>query len=65
MKNSIEDINDYMPHVTIHGKKALHVLPLSVFRNIVQGKMKLSEVEDFDDFMPKVIEEWLELLNMN
>lgn len=59
----IIDINDHRAHFVIQGNKAIHVVPLGMMIDIANGKLKASEVEDLDDFLPQVIIEWLENLD--
>lgn len=53
-------LSDLRPHVTIHGKESAHVCPVAMFRDIADGKLKPSDVEDIDDLFPPIIKEWLE-----
>lgn len=56
---NIHNIEDQKPHVTITGLKNAHVVPLVLIENIASGKIKVSEVEQGDDFIPTLIKEWL------
>ena len=47
--------------VALPGLSAIHVVPLSLLRRMATGEIKVSEVDDFDDFIPLIIREWLEM----
>jgi len=59
----IIDINDHRAHFVIQGRKSTHVVPLGMMIDIANGKLKASDVDDLDDFLPQVITEWLENLD--
>ena len=56
---TVHNIEDQKPHVTITGFKRVHAVPISMLQDIVSGKLKLSDVDDFEDFIPILIGEWL------
>lgn len=60
MADKVININEFRPHVMVEGFKSVHVFPLAMLEDIISGKLKVSEVEEFDDFMPMIIKEWLE-----
>lgn len=60
---NIYEIEDYRPHITIQGFKSVHVLPVSLIEDIATGQIKISDVEGVDDFMPTLINEWLNNLS--
>ena len=57
---SLHELDEYRPHKAIHGKVMLHILPLRTLKDIANRKLKVSDVEGIDDFMPTIIAEWLE-----
>lgn len=56
--------DEYNQCVTIRvlRKNAIHIIPLSFFTDVVNGKRSITELEKFEDVVPKIIEEWLESL---
>lgn len=39
--------------------KTAYVIPHSMFERIASGHLKISEVEEFDNFGPTIIKEWM------
>lgn len=56
---SIYHIDDHKPHMTIKGFKSVHVVPVSLIEDIASGKIKISDIDEFDDFLPTLIQEWI------
>lgn len=56
---NIINIEDQKPHVRVTGLKTQHVIPVELLNNIASGKIKVSEVDFSDDFIPTLIKEWL------
>lgn len=57
--NKIINIEDQKPHKRVTGLKMEHVIPVELLNNIASGKIKVSEVDYSDDFIPTLIKEWL------
>ncbi len=55
----IYHIEDHKPHMTIQGLNAVHVVPVSLIEDIASGKIKISDIDEFDDFLPTLIQEWI------
>ena len=53
------ELDDYRPHVTVQGLRAVHVFPVKMLEKVISGELKESDIEDLDDFIPKIIDEWL------
>jgi len=60
MKTKIHYIEDYKPHLVVHGRNAVHSFPLEFFNAIVNQAIKISEADDLDDWLPTIIHEWLD-----
>ena len=58
------NIEDYKPHLTIVCEKGIHIIPLSVFKKIVDFKLKITELEDYETIIPRILEEWLAFLKV-
>lgn len=56
---SVVQLEDYKPHVMIQGLKDVHIIPQSVLEDVLDGKIKASELEGIDDFFPAIVYEWL------
>jgi len=62
---SITNIEDGRPHITIQGIKSVHVMPVLLIEDIISGKIKISDVEDANDFIPTLIKEWWSFKSWN
>ena len=61
MINNVVSLDDRRPHITIADANGdYHVIPLSTFHGIIDGKMKASRLDDFELIVPRIIQEWLE-----
>lgn len=56
---TVHNIEDQKSHFTIPGLKNVHVVPLVLLEDIASGKIKISDVEQGNDFIPTLIKEWL------
>lgn len=63
MSDNVINLDDQRPHTIIQGIKATHVIPTSALEEMASGELKVSDTEQFDDFLPTIIQEWLELTN--
>lgn len=57
--NNVINIEEDKPHVTINGLNNVHVVPLSLIEDIATGRIKLSDVDGANDFIPTLLIEWL------
>jgi len=55
------NLDEKRPHVVLPGLSAVHVVPLQLLQRMATWGIKVSEVDDFDDFIPLIIREWLEI----
>ena len=63
--SDVKNLDDYRPHftVTVHSG-ARHVIPVSFFRNVASGKVKLSDMEHGDAIARVIVAEWLAEIHM-
>lgn len=59
----VVQLDERRPHVVIEGMEAIHVVPTSVFYDVVDGKINVSDIESSDDIMRSIIQEWLYFIN--
>lgn len=59
MGDNIISLDDHREHFVIPGLKDVHVVPRVMLEKIAEGKLKVEEIEDINDFLPTVITEWL------
>jgi hypothetical protein len=55
----VTNIDDYRQHLVIQGDN-IHVIPMKMFLRIAKRELKSKDIEDLDDILPVIINEWLE-----
>lgn len=59
--SNVTDINDQKPHLVIPGVQNVHVLPRSLIEDVINGDKDITEIEEYYDFLPTILKEWIEL----
>jgi hypothetical protein len=63
MKNmTVTDIEDRKPHLTIQCKDAIHVLPVSTLYDVIEGKLKFTDIDRHEDLIKPILKEYLDSL---
>jgi hypothetical protein len=59
--DGIVDIEDFKPHITVNGGNAfgVHVVPVSMIQNIIDGKIRFSGIDRGDELRSAILKEWL------
>ena len=60
-QDNVVSLDEHRPHLVFmleDGK--VHVIPVSVFRDIVAGTLKLTDIDDWEMFSRYIIKAWLE-----
>lgn len=52
---NVTDIEEAKPHLTIVGLEKVHVIPLSLIRDMAKGRIKITDVEGVNDFLPAIL----------
>lgn len=53
-------LDDNRKHVNVEDiDNNIHVIPLSVFNDIITGKISVIDLEDYEKIIPVIISEWL------
>lgn len=58
----VED-EDKEPHLTINCEDGVHVIPVALLEDVVSGRAELTEIENWEPILKKVLAEWLSSLN--
>lgn len=62
--DNVIDMADRKPHAAIFTPDGnAHVVPISMLKNIADGKMSIDEVADRDQIVRAIIAEWLRLIH--
>ena len=59
MSDFVTNIDDYRQYLVIQGD-SIHVVPMKMFSRITKRELKSKDIEDLDDILPVIINEWLE-----
>ena len=63
--SNVKELDDYRPHFTITTHSGVrHVIPVSFFRNVANGKAKLSDMDHGDAIARVIVAEWLAEIHM-
>ena len=58
--NNVARLDDHGQHINIQTENGdVHVIPVSVFRHIVAGKLTVNRVADFIPIYREITREWL------
>ncbi len=56
---NVTDISEQRPHLTVQGKEAVHILPVSLIRDVAEGKKCITEIDYWEDFLPAILSDYL------
>jgi len=60
----VTSLDDHRPHVTIQVSNGdCHVIPVSVFQDVVRGRLRVSEIDCYEVIVQAIIRDWLADLN--
>lgn len=65
MSDNVVYINprqDEGPCVNIRTPKAVHVVPLSFFHDVIEGQTSFSVLDDGEEILREILSDWLKLL---
>jgi len=57
--NNVHDISDHKPHIVLQTMKATRVLPVSLIKDVINGKKDITDIEDYEDILSAILTEWL------
>jgi len=63
--NNIINIEDYIDdrHVTIQTiDNNVHVLPWVLFKRLVAGEIKITDIDDYDKIIISIVDDWMNFL---
>ena len=63
--DSVVEMSDYKPHVVIQGLERVHVISMQTIQNVANRKLVWSKIEDSDDMIPAILQEWLKFIRRN
>ena len=62
-KGKVFRIDDYRKHLVINegiiGNSDVHVLPLSVIEDFIEGRLQYAEIDGFEVIVKCILQEWL------
>jgi hypothetical protein len=62
--DGVIDIEDFKSHITVNGGNdfGVHVVPVSMIQNIIDGKIRFSGIDRGDDLRSAILIEWLSMM---
>lgn len=49
------------PHMTMQSiDKKIHVVPVSLIKDIIDGRKSITDLEGFEEIVPAILEEWFQ-----
>jgi len=57
--DKVVDIELQRPHLVVTGLVNTHVIPESLIQKVIDGDKDITEIEDYYDFLPTILKEWL------
>lgn len=56
-------LEEVRPHISIVGLSGnVHVIPYSLLNRVITGKTDITQIEEYSDIMPTIINEWREMI---
>jgi len=59
LSSNVTNIRDHYPHLTIPTNNSVHVLPVSLIRDVIDGRKLIFEIEGWEDFLPVILNDYL------
>ena len=58
---SVVDLDEFRPHINIHtADNNVHVMPVSLIKDIAEGKRKTSGIPEMDPVIAEIVRQWAE-----
>ncbi|GAF78017.1 unnamed protein product [marine sediment metagenome] len=56
---SVIKLSNHRKHITIKGRDSVHVMPLDLIWDVIERKKDIKEIEEYEDFLPEILREWI------
>lgn len=64
MMGEVIHIEAKQPHMTIQSTdKKIHVVPVSLIKDIIEGRKSITDLQGFEEIVPTILEEWFHFYN--
>lgn len=57
----VSDLSERLPHLTVPASDGVHVIPVSLIRDVIAGRQPASILSE--PVVQRIIEEWLEVVS--
>jgi len=65
LESNVIDLQDHHPHLTIPTKNAVHVLPVALIKDVIDGKKLIFDIDGWEDILPVILSDYLKGMEMN
>lgn len=62
-EKKVSNIEDVKPHLTINCGDKVHVVPVSLIEDVIEGRKDLTQIDDWENLARKILQEWLDLVS--
>lgn len=59
VKDNVIELYKYEPHLVIQTENYNHVIPVSLFQSVLDNKLKITDIYDYEEIIKKIIKDWL------
>jgi len=58
----VTNILGHRPHIKLEVDGEIHIIPVLMIEDVISGKLKISDIDDWEIIMRAIVEEWFEAL---
>lgn len=55
----VTHIDDHKPHLTVNCGETVHVVPVALIEDVVNGKTDFTQIEQWDVLLKTILRDWL------
>jgi len=60
IKNNIRHISDNKPHLTVNCGESVHVIPVALIEDVIEGKKDFTQLDQWDVLLKTILKDWLD-----
>lgn len=58
-KEKIIHIDDHKPHLTVNCGESVHVVPVALIEDVINGKKDFTQLDQWDTLLKTILKDWL------
>lgn len=59
---NVRQLDEARPHLTVNCKDAVHVIPVSLIDDVINGNVEFTDIENWQSLIKVILREWIEKL---